>query len=279
MASFTIEDFKNYIEKHRITDSKTNPWTISRIGSGINSGTLNITDDEFEDFMKMYASCYNVNPDEKDTDDAFIFNFTVRQSDKKFTPLMIDIDFNFNIPYDETKIEEMRKHKYNESHIKSLVCVINNIIFNLFEIKKEDFKVYLEEKPTASFVYHKKTGAYQRVKDGFHLFYNYPFTKEQKGMIHNKLFNEYQKHPEYFADIKYTNKLKEVIDSTILNNNGIILYGSYKSGHNNEKYVYTCNSYYDFDGNKYEFTSSFYDFVKLFNARQYPDDIEGIKKR
>lgn len=89
---------------------------------------------------------------------------------------MIDIDFNFNIPYDETKIDEMRKHK-NESHIKILICVINNIIFNLFEIKKEDFKVYLEEKTTASFVYYKKTGTYQRVKDGFHLFYNYPFTK------------------------------------------------------------------------------------------------------
>lgn len=88
-----------------------------------------------------------------------------------------------------------------------------------------------------------------------------------------------QKYPEYFADIKYTNKLKEIIDSTILNNNGIILYGSYKSGHNNEKYVYTCKSYYDFDGNKYEFTSSFYSLVKLFNARQYSNDIENIKKR
>ena len=56
MASVSIEDFKDYIEKHRITYSKTNPWTISRIGSGFNSGTLNITDKEFEDFMKMYAS-------------------------------------------------------------------------------------------------------------------------------------------------------------------------------------------------------------------------------
>lgn len=271
-----IDNFENFLKKFSTNGKK---YTYTRIGKYPYSGSYDIPPGINNTlFINKYCELCKLLYKNKSYD--YVLNFSECQQDMIVGPLMLDLDFEFkNINYDESKRDLLIQHRYSENDIKIVVEFINSILINYFEIQEESIVAYIQEKPYACIKY-DKNGNFSRIKDGFHICYILPFTKEQRLFIRNNLC-EYFTKEDKFKHLQFDNSYDSIFDVSTLSRNNWLLYGSYKYIDNGLSYpfpyIYTCEYYYTYYGEKKEIDMTFDELVTLFSIRQMTDDPLIIK--
>ena len=157
-----------------------------------------------------------------DNTDNFI-NFA--QYLPKISPLCLDFDIvaEFTVE-DRSKFKKGDSiHIYKQEHIFSIVEILNNIIFDNFEVNKDDIKAYVFEKESFKFK------SSEEVKDGIHIIYLLPFNVKQRWFIRNELINKLIEINFINSfDFHITNDYNDIVDEAVITRNPWLTYGSVK---------------------------------------------------
>ena len=143
----------------------------------------------------------------------------------KVAPLCLDFDLVCKFTDDDKKKFKSGDilHIYNFNHISKIVEILNDIIYNNFEIEKEDIKAYVQEKE-----YFKFKGK-EEVKDGLHIIYLSPFSVAQRFFIRDELIKKLEEIN--FIDsfnFEITNSYDEIVDEAVIERKPWLTYGSIK---------------------------------------------------
>jgi hypothetical protein len=233
-------DIFNFLEEHIV--EKGQMYTHTSMGKP--HGAYFIKDSEIDIFYQLYEKAIF---DSKD--------LHITEKHDEIGPMLVDLDFKY-------ELETFDRH-HNEIHIRKIVELYINEICNLFNIEKNDKRLHC-------FVFERdqiyKTKGI--TKDGIHLMFpkivSYP--QEQYYIRENVL----KKIGEILKDLPLTNIMSDVVDRSIIYNNGWLLYGSKKP---------KCDPYqitYLFDGLLNKINIEDYDFgphslPKFFAIRNKKD--------
>ena len=114
-------------------------------------------------------------------------------------------------------------HIYKQEHIFKIVEILNNIIFDNFEVDKDDIKAYVFEKESFKF----KNA--EEVKDGIHIIYLLPFNVKQRWFIRNELINKLIEINFINSfDFHIINDYNDIVDEAVITRNPWLTYGSVK---------------------------------------------------
>jgi P4 family phage/plasmid primase-like protien len=233
-------DIFNFLEEHIV--EKGQMYTHTSMGKP--HGAYFIKDSEIDIFYQLYEKAIF---DSKD--------LHITEKHDEIGPMLVDLDFKYEL--------ETFERKHGEIHIRKIVELYINEICNLFNIEKNDKRLHC-------FVFERdqiyKTKGI--TKDGIHLMFpkivSYP--QEQYYIRENVL----KKIGEILKDLPLTNIMSDVVDRSIIYNNGWLLYGSKKP---------KCDPYqitYLFDGLLNKINIEDYDFgphslPKFFAIRNKKD--------
>ena len=217
-------DIFNFLEEHIVEKGQT--YTHTSMGKP--HGAYYIKDSEIDIFYQLYEKAIFDNKD-----------LHITEKHDEFGPMLVDLDFKYEL--------ETFERKHGEIHIKKIVELYINEICSLFNIEKNDKRLHC-------FVFERdqiyKTKGI--TKDGVHLMFpkiiSYP--QEQYYIRENVL----KKIGEILKDLPLTNIMSDVVDRSIIYNNGWLLYGSKKP---------KCDPYqitYLFDGIMNKINIEDYDF-------------------
>ena len=146
-------------------------------------------------------------------------------------PLIIDMDLKFDKSVNG-------KRKYSEEHILQLVKIVSETIAKYTNFKFETY-VFEKKEPCS-----KKDGDY---KDGIHIINTTPLSISMRYLI----INEVQKKVEeqkILGDVPFINSYNDVFDKSIIETNGIVMYGSKK----HEGVFYYLTYIFEHDGVTYK---------------------------
>lgn len=237
---------QKFLDENRINkDDKITLKTHTSMG-GI-PGTFNIDDDKYEEFRKLYKNAVRENAD-----------LYLVERNRLVGPLIVDIDFKF--------ATDRSVRQYTNKHIELLIKKYNQILTSLFVINKVDLLALVFEKnePTKEI----KTDRID-YKDGFHIIYPYvPLDVEKRYYVYDIMLNCLKKD-NLFKDLMYTNTIEDILDSSIIINNGLLMYGSHKK----ERTPYKLTKVYNHNIKSMdidEYSSD--DIVDLTLLRSYSDD-------
>ena len=242
--------------------------------------------------------------EEYKTDDTNNFiNFA--QYLPKISPLCLD--FDIVVEFKKSDRDKFKRgdsiHIYKQEHIFKIVEILNNIIFDNFDIEKEDIKAYVFEKESFKFK------SAEEVKDGIHIIYLLPFNVKQRWFIRQELINKLKEiNFNKSFDFKVINDYNDIVDEAVITRNPWLTYGSvkvetktlkdvngntiYKVNRNGEKKkqvkfnrstAYTLSYIFDFElfdenidcmGNKltYETIDDMEAMLNLFDLDQFSND-------
>lgn len=140
-------------------------------------------------------------------------------------PLCLDFDLVCKFTDDDKKKFKRGDdlHLYNFNHISKIVEILNNIIFDNFEIEKEEIKAYVQEKEEFKFK------AKEQVKDGLHIIYLLPFSVAERFFIREELIKKL-KEIDFIKSFNFeiTNSYEEIVDEAVIERNPWLTYGSIK---------------------------------------------------
>lgn len=208
MHKQSIKKFSDFLEKHRIAkDDTTTVKTHTSMG-GI-MGTYGIDDSMHSTFLNLYKNAINAGAD-----------LYMVERNKEVGPLVIDIDFKTG--------KDHPTRQYKMKHIKHLIKRYNDLISDLFVVDKSELLSFVFEKdePTKET---KKDGRVE-YKDGFHVLYPYvPLDVKQRYLVYD-IIKKGIEETNCFKDIPYINEISELFDSSIIINNGMLMFGSHKTG-------------------------------------------------
>ena len=143
----------------------------------------------------------------------------------KISPLCLDFDIVAEFTKeDRSKFKKGDSiHIYKQEHIFNIVEILNNIIFDNFEIKKEDIKAYVFEKESFKFK------SAEEVKDGLHIIYLLPFNVKQRWFIRQELINKLIEINFINSfDFHIINDYNDIVDEAVITRNPWLTYGSVK---------------------------------------------------
>ena len=114
-------------------------------------------------------------------------------------------------------------HIYKQEHIFKIVEILNNIIFDNFEVDKDDIKAYVFEKESFKFK------SAEEVKDGIHIIYLLPFNVKQRWFIRQELINKLIEINFINSfDFHIINDYNDIVDEAVITRNPWLTYGSVK---------------------------------------------------
>ena len=155
--------------------------------------------------------------------DEFYINFA--QYLPKVAPLCLDFDLVCKFTDDDKKKFKRGDdlHIYNFSHIIKIVEILNNIIYDNFEIEEEEIKAYVLEKEEFKFK------GKEEVKDGLHIIYLLPFSVAERFFIRDELIKKL-KEIDFIKSFNFeiTNSYEEIVDEAVIIRNPWLTYGSIK---------------------------------------------------
>ncbi len=206
MHTQSINKFNTFLEKHRIPkDDETTVKTHTSMG-GI-MGKFSIEDSEYTTFLNLYKTAINAGAD-----------LYLVERNREVGPLVIDIDFKTD-----------KKHptrQYKTRHIKQLIKRYNDLVSELFVVDKSELLSFVFEKDEPT----KETKNDGRVeyKDGFHILYPYvPLDVKKRYLVYD-IIKKGLEEDNCFEDIPYINEIHELFDSSIIINNGLLMFGCHK---------------------------------------------------
>jgi P4 family phage/plasmid primase-like protien len=206
-----IDNFKNFLDRCRI--DKNSESEVSHVSMALNlKGKFYIPDENYEDFLKLYIKAVEAGGE-----------FSIVEKHKEYSPVVIDIDM---------------KYKRNENIRVYDDALINRIIEFYLEQLNEyvqltddiQYQAYITEKKCPTIVQHKKEG-YEDIyelKDGFHIQFPYINTKaELQYLIRHKLVMT-ATNEGWFEDYEVMNNVNDIVDKSIIEKNGLMMYLSKK---------------------------------------------------
>ena len=162
-------------------------------------------------------------------------------------PLCLDFDLVCKFTKEDRKKFNVGDdlHIYNFDHISKIVEILNNIIFDNFEIEKEEIKAYVLEKE--EFKFKDK----EVVKDGLHIIYLLPFSVAERFFIRDELIKKL-KEIDFIKSFNFeiTNSYEEIVDEAVIKRNPWLTYGSIKVETKKAKDKDGQVIYYEKDGKK-----------------------------
>lgn len=143
----------------------------------------------------------------------------------KISPLCLD--FDIVAEFKKSDRDKFKRgdsiHIYKQEHIFKIVEILNNIIFDNFDIEKEDIKAYVFEKESFKFK------SAEEVKDGIHIIYLLPFNVKQRWFIRQELINKLKEiNFNKSFDFKVINDYNDIVDEAVITRNPWLTYGSVK---------------------------------------------------
>ena len=208
-----VDAYIQFMKSH-YTNKKINPDTVithtlmGPIAPGMQGkGSFSIEGLDYETFMKLYKKIIHHN----------LLDLHIVERPKRVGPLVIDIDF-----------KTARKHKerqYLDKHITYIIEKFNRLFKKYFDLDRASLKAYVFEKPTPTHEPDK-----DQYKDGFHIIYSeLPIDVPKRYFLFNIVKQEVIEE-DGFEDIPFVNTYDEIFDVSVINSNGILMYGSRKEG-------------------------------------------------
>ena len=263
--ALNVKSFVNFMKSHIIPqgDQET-PITHTLMGPlhptlAKYKGSYHINDVDSVNFLKLYKNA------------IYGMEMHIVERPKPVGPMVIDVDFN---------IAKHKERLYLDEHIENIVNIFNKNFKKYLKVRNRDIKAFVFEKTAPT--YSEKTKDY---KDGFHIIYpDIPLNVMQRFFFYDLAKQEMIKN-DLFSDIPFTNQYDKILDPSVINSNGILMYGSAKEGR--EPYNLTkiychdmeveCTDEYD---NEYlvDFLSirRYHDEVTDFGSKEYQNKAEEI---
>ena len=205
---------------------------------------LGLGHDMFYKLCAYYLYNGKINNEKLEKEEYYI-NFA--QYLPNVAPLCLDFDLVCKFTLENRKKFNVEDdlHIYNFNHISKIVEILNNIIFDNFEIEKEEIKAYVLEKE--EFKFKDK----EVVKDGLHIIYLFPFSTSQRFFIRDELINKL-KEIDFIKSFNFdiTNTYEEIVDEAVIVRNPWLTYGSIKVETKKAKDKDGQVIYYEKDGKK-----------------------------
>ena len=137
------------------------------------------------------------------------------------------LDFDIVTEFKKSDRDKFKRgddiHIYKQEHIFKIVEILNNIIFDNFDIEEEDIKAYVFEKESFKFK------SEEEVKDGIHIIYLQPFSVKQRWFIRNELINKLKEIDFINSfEFKVINDYNDIVDEAVITRNPWLTYGSVK---------------------------------------------------
>lgn len=199
LSDSTKYDIFNFLEEHTVQNGQTHTHTSMHNPKG----SYFIKQSDLDTFFDLYEEA--------------LFNgkdLHITEKHEEISPIIIDLDFKYELETFE------RKHK--ETHVSKIIELYINEIINLFDIDKND-------KRLTCFVFerdelYKIKGI---TKDGIHILF--PFIVSEPGAQYFIRDNILKKIGDIISDLGLKNIIPDVVDRTIIAPNTCwLLYGSNK---------------------------------------------------
>jgi len=213
-----INEFESFMSRRykRTNDGKEMTHTNMDVNT---KGAWSVSREDYDTFLKLYTKF------SRKVTTAYV------ERSPYIAPYYFDVDFHTNKP----------NRYYDEEFIKESIRRINQIIIKYFDVEKTSdvLTAYVFEKfePTEA-----KDGDY---KDGFHIMWpELVLDVPSRYFLYDK-FMEFLDKDDYVSEkIPHTNELTDVFDKSVIEANGVLMYGCAKPGRDPYKltkvYNYAC---------------------------------------
>ncbi len=198
-----IKEFDAFMNKHwkKSGDGKE----ITHTGMGGVRGCWTIPKEDYSEFIKLYKKWSRKNVD------AYV------ERSPYIAPYYFDVDFH----------TAKSNRYYDEEFIKETIRRINNIVIKNFDVEENStvLTAYVFEK------YEPTEGKEDDYKDGFHIMYpELILDVPSRYFVYDK-FMEILGKDNYVSDnIPHTNELGDIFDKSVIEANGVLMYGCAKEG-------------------------------------------------
>ena len=226
-TSKNFEKLNNFLNNHYVSKESQAEPTHTELNPGINRGRYRISNNELSIFFELY---YNSLEEGGNT-------LKLIERPKKLSPLKVDFDLRFEKHND--------KHMYTENDIQKIVKAYMfeiNKYFDIEDSKKIAF-VYEIPKPITEI---KDNRNHHTYKDGIHIMFPYIVTKSPiQHIIRNNIIENFDNIIDK-DKINYINNVNDIVDKSIIDSSGWMMYGSSKS---NEREPYKLTKVYQYSSN------------------------------
>lgn len=206
-----IKAFVNFMKTHQISsDDKETVITHTLMGPlhpalAPFKGKFHISDSDYPKFLRLYKLAIEG------------MSMHIVERPKENGPMVIDIDFKTSSKHKE--------RQYLDSHIELVIELYNKHFKHYLKALDRNMNAFVFEKPEPT--YDQKNKEY---KDGFHIIYpDIPLDVSQRYFFYHKVKKDIEEG-DLFKDIPFTNTYKDILDPSVVNNNGILMYGASKEG-------------------------------------------------
>lgn len=184
---------------NRKFDKETHDKPTHQSWGKILQGTFHINKHDMREFMQLYSNTIND------------YHLSILELPKEYGPILIDVDL---------KSKEAHEDRlYNDTHIRTLLNIYNNVLNEFLDVDNLDYNLCVLEKP-------QKTNIDDIYRDGLHIMIpEICTTIEIRHAIRNRVI---QLCNEYDLFNNYSDKIDKIIDKSVISSNGWFLYGSYK---------------------------------------------------
>jgi P4 family phage/plasmid primase-like protien len=226
MLPKTSKKLNDFLIKHAAKNSGL-PHTNTRMpdnDSGNYGGSYHISDEEYPDFLRLYANEVLIKNHEE--------YLTEKQLDTN-GPILIDIDLHFNYDVD--------KRFYDISHIEDGIDIYLAELKSIFQFDENTkFNVYVMQKNDVNRVVEKNI-----TKDGIHIIIGLQADRTTQILLRKKMI---PKIAEAWSDFPIVNTWEDVLDASVTAaHSNWQLYGSRKPHHSVYKLTYIYEITYDPD--------------------------------
>jgi P4 family phage/plasmid primase-like protien len=226
MLPKTSKKLNDFLMKHLAKNSGL-PHTNTRMpdnDSGNYGGSYHISDEEYPDFLRLYANEVLIKNHEE--------YLTEKQLDTN-GPILIDIDLHFNYDVD--------KRFYDISHIEDGIDIYLAELKSIFQFDENTkFNVYVMQKNDVNRVVEKNI-----TKDGIHIIIGLQADRTTQILLRKKVL---PKIAEAWSDFPIVNTWEDVLDASVTAaHSNWQLYGSRKPHHSVYKLTYIYEITYDPD--------------------------------
>ena len=193
-----VYNIYHFLEENRV--EKGEIYTHASMDSP--KGTFYIPNQHLDTFYTLYEKAVFDN-----------YNLHIIEKHSSIGPIIIDLDFRYNINIDN------RLHTFE--HLIQIISIYNTEITELFDIDKNDPRM-------VSFIFERKA-PYKSVgytKDGIHIMY--PFIISSPTEQYYIRENILKKIGKILEDLPLENPIADIVDRSIIEKNGWLMFGSTK---------------------------------------------------
>jgi P4 family phage/plasmid primase-like protien len=250
-----FDTFKNFMERCRVQKTENNEKEITHVSmSPIFKGSFNIDDNNYDDFLKLYIKAIEAESD-----------LSIVEKHKEYSPVIIDVDIRYNMP-------EKERIYTNELINKIIDFYLEQFVKYIQLTDDSQYQAYITEKKTPSIISCDKN--MYELKDGFHIQFPYINTKPNlQYLIRHELIIKATEEG-WFDNYNVVNTIDDIFDKSVIEKNGLLMYGSKKPGGN----PYILTRCYDGENNLDIDHLTFDQILGLLSLRSLGDDDIAVYK-